>query len=466
VSAITSAAARVGSRVWGVPAALYAAAVGYLAVNAPRHAVALVGAPVVVLLAMNPWWAAAVAVAALPIQSSVGAGGVQVAATDVLLLTCFAGMIPLIALRPDWRAKLAAVKPTLPWILPFLGWLVVVLLVHLSLHSAINTVQYAELTGFAIVVGAAMLTPKTARWAMIGFLAVACITAVLWTVRSGSFSVDNKNPAGQFMVDALLLSLIVVPKWRWRGPIVLLLILGTLHTESRGAVLGAGIGGLVLLAFRGLGSWKRTTAAILPLALVCVIGYNFVPSSLQARVRSTFSSDKLSPSAGQAGVVPGDLTSNEYSVQIRTIYRHDGIALVKAHPLFGVGVGNYLTGNAVADTQTDDPHDVLLLNAGEGGLPDLGLFLVMLAGTSVLLLRRRRKSPWAGPALAMQAAILTHGLVDIYWVRGTPVMAWLLVGMALNPLLDNKPEPSESFEPKASATSARAAVPVSVPVLA
>jgi hypothetical protein len=24
-----------------------------------------------------------------------------------------------------------------------------------------------------------------------------------------------------------------------------------------------------------------------------------------------------------------------------------------------------------------------------------------------------------------------HGLVDIYWVRGTPVLGWLLVGMAL-----------------------------------
>jgi hypothetical protein len=459
VSTITSTVGRVGSRVWGVPAALYAAIVGYLAVNAPRHAVALVGAPVLALLAVNPWWAAAAAAAVLPIQTSVGAGGVQVAGADVFMLTCFAGMIPLVALQPGWRAKLAAVKPVLPWITPFLGWLVIVLLVHPSLHSAINTVQYAELTGFAIVVGAVVLTRQTARWAMIGFLTVACITAAAWTVHSAAFSVDNKNPAGQFMVDGLLLSLIVVPKWRWRGPIVLLLILGTLHTESRGAVLGAGIGGLVLLAFRGLGSWKRTTAAILPLVLVCIVGYNFVPNSLQARVRSTFSSDKLAVDTS-GNTVAGDLSSGDYTVQIRTIYRHDGIAFVKQHPILGVGVGNYLTGNASLDTLTNDPHDVLLLNAGEGGLPDMVFFLVMIGGTAFVMLRRRRISPWAGPALALQAAILTHGLVDVYWVRGTPVMGWLLIGMALNPLLVNKSEPATD---DAATPSAVPAVPVPVP---
>jgi hypothetical protein len=56
------------------------------------------------------------------------------------------------------------------------------------------------------------------------------------------------------------------------------------------------------------------------------------------------------------------------------------------------------------------------------------------------MVRRRKYSPWAGPALALQAAILTHGLVDVYWVRGTPVIGWLLVGMALNPMLAHAPE--------------------------
>jgi hypothetical protein len=36
-----------------------------------------------------------------------------------------------------------------------------------------------------------------------------------------------------------------------------------------------------------------------------------------------------------------------------------------------------------------------------------------------------------GPAAAgVLIATAAHGLVDIYWVRGTPILGWLLVGMA------------------------------------
>jgi hypothetical protein len=36
----------------------------------------------------------------------------------------------------------------------------------------------------------------------------------------------------------------------------------------------------------------------------------------------------------------------------------------------------------------------------------------------------------APAAAAVLLATVAHGLVDIYWVRGTPVLSWLLVGMA------------------------------------
>jgi O-antigen ligase len=217
----------------------------------------------------------------------------------------------------------------------------------------------------------------------------------------------------------------------------------------RWAVLGAGLGVLVLLVLRGLGSWRRTVGAIIPLVLVCVAGYFVVPSSLQARVRSTFASDKIPVGIADSNQLPGDLAPGQYTVQLRTIYRHEGIALVKQHPFLGVGVGDYHTGDPTNQTVTTDPHNVLLLGAGEGGVPDLALFLLMLAGTGFVMLRRRRFSPWAAPALALQAAILTHGLVDVYWVRGTPVIGWLLVGMALNPLLANDSEADEANEPQA-----------------
>ena len=45
----------------------------------------------------------------------------------------------------------------------------------------------------------------------------------------------------------------------------------------------------------------------------------------------------------------------------------------------------------------------------------------------------------AGAAVAVAAAAVllstvAHGMVDVYWVRGTPVLGWLLVGMACGEL--------------------------------
>jgi len=32
-------------------------------------------------------------------------------------------------------------------------------------------------------------------------------------------------------------------------------------------------------------------------------------------------------------------------------------------------------------------------------------------------------------AAAVLVATAAHGLVDVYWVRGTPLLGWLIVGM-------------------------------------
>ena len=66
----------------------------------------------------------------------------------------------------------------------------------------------------------------------------------------------------------------------------------------------------------------------------------------------------------QSDTVDGSQSSEDYTVQLRAIYRRQGIALIKAHPLVGVGLGNYLTGDAGQGTLTNDPHDVLILDAG------------------------------------------------------------------------------------------------------
>ncbi len=55
-------------------------------------------------------------------------------------------------------------------------------------------------------------------------------------------------------------------------------------------------------------------------------------------------------------------------------------------------------------------------------------FVLIIAGSSLALVGARRidLAPAAAGVLLATAA---HGFVDVYWVRGTPVLSWLLVGM-------------------------------------
>ena len=62
----------------------------------------------------------------------------------------------------------------------------------------------------------------------------------------------------------------------------------------------------------------------------------------------------------------------------------------------------------------------------------------MFAASFIVLVVRRRvralataASPLAPAAAGVLLATVAHGLVDVYWVRGTPVLGWLLVGMVV-----------------------------------
>ena len=71
---------------------------------------------------------------------------------------------------------------------------------------------------------------------------------------------------------------------------------------------------------------------------------------------------------------------------------------------------------------------MLLLQAAEGGYVLAAAFVLLILG-SVLALYRMRAVELAPAAAAVLVATFAHGLVDVYWVRVTPVLSWLLVGM-------------------------------------
>jgi len=229
----------------------------------------------------------------------------------------------------------------------------------------------------------------------------------------------QQNPVGQMMANAIL----VVVGVRALRPLIIclpVLVVGLFLTQSRGALVAAAVGFVVLtvmsarpggfLARRGL--W---------IVLAALLAFSLMPTSIQDRF-TNFSSTSIDLSGNYA---PGS-----YALYTRHRYISDAEQIIDAHPWTGIGVGNYLAGDPSNLTQTTDPHDVILLQAAEGGYGLAALFVLLVLG-SVLALRRLGRTVELAPvAAAVLLATVAHGLVDVYWVRGTPVLGWLLVGMA------------------------------------
>jgi len=226
----------------------------------------------------------------------------------------------------------------------------------------------------------------------------------------------------------MVLVLAFAPTWTWRLAFLVPLGAGLIFTQSRGSLLGAGVGIAVLLLLRGLGSWRRTLAAVLPLVALVAIGYRLLPDEVLSRATDF--------STGAAGTSMGSLTAAQYSVALRDIFAEQGWQLVDANPVFGVGPGNYATGSPEEGTSTVDPHNLVIRTAGDVGYPGLVTFGLLVVGTAVVAYRRRHVNPYVAVALAIQASVIVHGFVDVYWVRGTPVLPWLLLGMAVNRRLE------------------------------
>lgn len=407
---------------------LLAFTVGYWNHSHARYAGVLALLPLTVALFCRPQVPLALGVAVLPLQLDVIGGSFRLTISDVLLTFSLLAALPPLLLHGEWRNRVRGTAPMVFLAAPFAAWLVAVAIEHASLANVAKTGQYYQLFLLPLVLGAVVMEERFVRWALAGFVATSVVLAVLWATTGGDFSfAGNKNPSGQMMANALIIVVALAPSWRWRVVTAIPLAIGLAFTLSRGSILAAGVGILVLLALRGLGSWRKTLAAVVPLAVFVGVGYQFLPEDVQARATDY--------SPGGAATTTGSLTSSQYSIRVREIYIEEGWELVDANPVFGVGPGNYLTG-AGTFVQTDDPHNLILRTAGDTGYPGLIGFGILVVGTGLVVLRRKPVNPYVALAIAVQASLIVHGFVDVYWVRGNPVLGWLLIGMAVNRRLD------------------------------
>jgi len=367
------------------------------------------------LLLAHPRVAAVLGVAVLPFTADLLKGApVRLSLPDLVLAIAFLGTLTL-ATRLEWLA----LRPMLPLIAAYTVVLLVAIAAHGDASAVLNGVQRLQILLVPMVVGALCLQPRGLQRALSCYIVVACAVGLAFSADLLPTSLAfQKNPVGQFLVGALLVILGTQgPHWRWVA--VPLLGYSLFQTESRGALLGLVLGILTLLVANVGTRRVRTALLLLPAILVLGLTYASLPDDVQQRTSTLTAGDRANGGGAQ------------YTIRIRGAFQRDAIALIREHPVTGVGIGHYLSGDLFRGTLTADPHNVLLLEAAEGGLPMLGAFVVLILGSCVVLWRRRRDSPLAVIALAVQVSTVGHGCVDIYWVRGTPVLAWLLVGAAL-----------------------------------
>ena len=423
-----------------LPALLIGGATAAAVTYTPVPHVILAGIAAVVVLALvivaSPALAAVLLGLSIPAIPDLTGGrlGVHVAASDVLLV--------LIGVRLLTDAEVRHRMPALPALrrvrVPVLQyvWLMAILLVlHLTFGSALKSAQRLELFVLPMVVGAYIALRRQHMLVLRGYVVATTVLAAAWPVMnstgflSGQF---QKNPVGGFIVSAILLLLATRGNRRmlWCMPV---LIVGLALSASRGAVAALIVGVIVLAFMQSSASRGRLVARVAVLVAVVLMALPFLPSSITSRLTN------YAPTTSIASVTASGGSQSSWATYYHAQYANDAARLIAAHPLIGVGVGNYLAGSYAADTVTTDPHNVLLLEAAEGGYLFAVSFALLILGVALVLWRMRR-SELAPAAAAVLVATAAHGLVDVYWVRGTPVLGWLLVGMVCGIAFQRKQE--------------------------
>jgi O-Antigen ligase len=348
--------------------------------------------------------------ASIPEFANIAGGATSTnAALSDLLLVFIGGSVLLRAAVVGSAPALHALRPVALPVIQYGVFMSLLYLVHPAGRELLQTGQRAELLVLPLIVGAfAALTDRYLQL-LKGYVLATSVLAAVWPLDHLSL---QKNPVGQFIGNAILL-LIAVPRLRALLPCLLVLVPGLFLTGSRGA-LAATLVGLAVVALMHDSRGRLFLTRVVPILIAAVAAFALVPASVSQRLTTT-SSGALQ-------------TTAQYSIHIHQQYAHDAHVLIAAHPWTGIGVGNYYAGDPNLGTQTTDPHEVVLLQEAEGGYGFAASFVLLLAATSFVLYRLRRVDV-APAAAAVLIATAAHGMVDVYWVRGTPVLGWLLTGM-------------------------------------
>jgi putative inorganic carbon (HCO3(-)) transporter len=411
---VAAALAVVASAAWVrlgpiVPAAAVLTVVG-LIVAARQHDVAALLLP----LCLLPY--------------ALNVGGLYMSVSDVLVLG-LAGCL-LLGGVANGSTRGVAGPLTVP-AAAFVAWTLASAVWAASPRAAVvEAVQRLEFVVFGVAVMASLPPDgRHARRALTGIVTgsaiLGAITVTVGVVEHryvGVYPVGlHKNAAGSLLSYGLLaalgIKLVMAPTGngaRWLRAASLVTLAGLIATGSRGAWVGTVVAAAAVIALRRPRlAWPTGAVTVVLIALFLLA----VPADV----------------AGQRA----GFGEQHSTAAVRAETWQDGVEAIVAHPLLGVGAGNFVA-YIFGQPAQGDPNNLLLLTWAETGLPGLGLLVWFVVAALALARRNARALParevpaaanLAGAALLVTAVV--HAQFDIFWTRGTGLAAFLGAGLVV-----------------------------------
>lgn len=363
--------------------------------------------------------------------------------------------------RPDAYALLLAL----------LAYLLVILLSFIVAYSHVLVIKEALKWGEVIVVVCAawgfIRSERQAIWLAWAAIGAGLLEALLGCAQdvlatgfvgsSGSASLrvagtfDQPNPYGGYLNLTLPLALSLAlfgrdPRMRWvAGGASAIMLFALYLSDSRGAFLGFAAALVVIIAvgFRLERKAGYALAIGTPLLLVAWFTH-IIPTSLENKLLAQFRVNDVS--------LTGQVDNANYSTIERLAHWVAGIRMFQAHPILGVGAGNYGVAYTFYkvpgwDASLGHAHNYYINAAAETGALGLIAFLGVVAAaiyvcwraTRMTDLRRGGQLPLAGPdarALAIGfaavvVALCVHNFTDNLFVHAMELQFALTLGVLL-----------------------------------
>ncbi|HEU4782095.1 MAG TPA: O-antigen ligase family protein [Ktedonobacterales bacterium] len=403
--------------------------------------------------------------------ASISALHVNIGPTDLLVGTLSARWLMdhrhnLRRLRPGscvtrWRAASQSERAQIAVFLALAAYLVVVCLSILVATDRVaalkEIVKWSEVMALVALSASYLRTAWRVRivvWATIGAATVeALLGYAQWVMATGQAGPNGENlrvfgtfaqpnPYGGFLNFGLLLALALAlfgrdfrERWLATGAGVLLLGAQAL-AGSRGALLGLLVALVVMVT---IGARRERLAAIIAAVSIPLIAIgwltNLIPERIQQAVLEQLRvSDALN----------GTLTSTNFSTVERLSHWVAGLRMFTAHPILGVGAGNYdaAYGDFALPNWPDalgHAHNYYINAAAETGILGLIAFLALTAATLYLGLYVARHTglpgalPGAQRAIALgllgaAVALAVHNLTDDLFVHAMELQFALTLG--------------------------------------